>query len=166
MVPNHLNNSAHITIATLCGSVKPCRHLDTWVVFIVTEPPLTLHTPYFLICFWRSFAEPYNRIFASALILLSRLSHFVVDVFLSWSSSDISPSSLPLTLFFSSLVLLSASPLFPSSLSLRSSSLFFCCTDEAKEKMESAKIRCWNKTHKNMKWKLALRIATSPSDSG
>ena len=32
------------------------------------------------------------------------------------------------------------------------------------EKMESAKIRCWNKTHKKMKWKLALRIATSPSD--
>ena len=23
---------------------------------------------------------------------------------------------------------------------------------------------CWNKTHKNMKWKLALGIATSPSD--
>ena len=36
-------------------------------------------------------------------------------------------------------------------------------TEEAKEKMESAKIRCWNKTQK-MKWKLALRIATSPSD--
>ena len=34
-------------------------------------------------------------------------------------------------------------------------------TDEA---MESTKIRCWNKTHKKMKWKLALRIATSPSD--
>ena len=27
--------------------------------------------------------------------------------------------------------------------------------------MENAKIRCWNKTHK-MKWRLALRIATSP----
>ena len=37
-------------------------------------------------------------------------------------------------------------------------------TDEAKEKMESAKIRCWNKTHKKTKWKLALRIATSPSE--
>ena len=37
-------------------------------------------------------------------------------------------------------------------------------TKDAKEKMESAKIRCWNKTHKKMKWKLALRIATSPSD--
>ena len=34
-------------------------------------------------------------------------------------------------------------------------------TEEAIEKMESAKIRCWNKTHKKMKWKLALRIATS-----
>ena len=32
------------------------------------------------------------------------------------------------------------------------------------EKMESAKIRCWNRTHKKMKWKLALRIATSPSE--
>ena len=37
-------------------------------------------------------------------------------------------------------------------------------TEEAMEKMESAKIRCWNKIHKKMKWKLALRIATSPSD--
>ena len=37
-------------------------------------------------------------------------------------------------------------------------------TEEAIEKMESAKIRCWNKTHQKMKWKLALRIATSPSD--
>ena len=35
---------------------------------------------------------------------------------------------------------------------------------EAMEKMESAKIRCWNKTHKKMKWNLAMRIATSPSD--
>ena len=32
------------------------------------------------------------------------------------------------------------------------------------EKMESAKIRCWNKTHQKIKWKLALKIATSPSD--
>ena len=32
------------------------------------------------------------------------------------------------------------------------------------EKMESAKIRCWNRTHKKMKWKLALRIATSPRE--
>ena len=37
-------------------------------------------------------------------------------------------------------------------------------TDEAMEKMESAKIRCWKETHKIMKWKLALRIATSPSE--
>ena len=37
-------------------------------------------------------------------------------------------------------------------------------TDEAMEKMENAKIRCWNKTHKRMKWRLALRIATSPSE--
>ena len=37
-------------------------------------------------------------------------------------------------------------------------------TEEAIEKMESAKIRCRNKTRKKMKWKLALRIATSPSE--
>ena len=30
--------------------------------------------------------------------------------------------------------------------------------------MERAKIRCWNRTHKKMKWKMALRIATSPSE--
>ena len=30
------------------------------------------------------------------------------------------------------------------------------------EQMEHARIRCWNKTHRKMKWKLALRIATSP----
>ena len=36
-------------------------------------------------------------------------------------------------------------------------------TEEATEEVESAKIRCWNKTQK-MKWKLALRIASSPSD--
>ena len=35
----------------------------------------------------------------------------------------------------------------------------------AHENMEEhAKIRCWNKTHSKMKWKLALRIATSPSE--
>ena len=38
------------------------------------------------------------------------------------------------------------------------------CTDEAMEKMENAKIRCWIKTHKRMNWRLALRIATSPSE--
>ena len=37
-------------------------------------------------------------------------------------------------------------------------------TDEATEKMSHAKIRCWNNTHKRMKWRLALRIATSPSE--
>ena len=37
-------------------------------------------------------------------------------------------------------------------------------TDEAIEKMENAKIRCWNKTHKRMKWRLALRIASLPSE--
>ena len=35
-------------------------------------------------------------------------------------------------------------------------------TADALDKMEHAKIRCWNRTHK--KWKLALRIATSPSE--
>ena len=35
-------------------------------------------------------------------------------------------------------------------------------TVDAVDKMERAKIRCWNRTHK--KWKLALRIATSPSE--
>ena len=37
-------------------------------------------------------------------------------------------------------------------------------TNEAIEKMGKEKIRCWNKTHKKMKWTLALRIATSPSE--
>ena len=37
-------------------------------------------------------------------------------------------------------------------------------TADALDKMEHAKIRCWNRTHKKMKWKLALRIATSPSE--
>ena len=37
-------------------------------------------------------------------------------------------------------------------------------TQEAMEKMESAKIRCWNKIHIRMKWKVALSIATSSSD--
>ena len=31
-------------------------------------------------------------------------------------------------------------------------------TDEAMEKMENKKIRCRNKTHKRMEWRLALRI--------
>ena len=37
-------------------------------------------------------------------------------------------------------------------------------TDEAIEKMENAKIRCWIKTHKRMKWRLPLRIASLPSE--
>ena len=37
-------------------------------------------------------------------------------------------------------------------------------TADALDKMEHAKIRCWNKTHRKMKWKLALRIATSPCE--
>ena len=37
-------------------------------------------------------------------------------------------------------------------------------TDDAIEKMDNAKIRCWNKTHKQMIWRLALRIAASPSE--
>ena len=37
-------------------------------------------------------------------------------------------------------------------------------TNEAIEKMGNEKIRCWNKTHKKTKWRLALRIATSPSE--
>ena len=37
-------------------------------------------------------------------------------------------------------------------------------TADAIDKMEHAKIRCWNKTHRKVKWKLALRIATSPSE--
>ena len=39
-------------------------------------------------------------------------------------------------------------------------------TADALDKMEHTKIRCWNRTHKKMKWKLALRIATSPSERG
>ena len=37
-------------------------------------------------------------------------------------------------------------------------------TADAIDRMDHAKIRCWNKTHKKMKWKLASRIATSPSE--
>ena len=32
------------------------------------------------------------------------------------------------------------------------------------EKMKNSKIRCWNKTDRRMKWRLALRIATTPSE--
>ena len=37
-------------------------------------------------------------------------------------------------------------------------------TDEANEKMKNAKSRCWIKTHKRVKWRLALRIASLPSE--
>ena len=37
-------------------------------------------------------------------------------------------------------------------------------TADAIDKMEHAKIRCWNRTHRKMKWKLASRIRTSPSE--
>ena len=37
-------------------------------------------------------------------------------------------------------------------------------TADATDKTEHAMIRCWIKTHRKMKWKLALRIATSPSE--
>ena len=37
-------------------------------------------------------------------------------------------------------------------------------TGEAMGKMENAKIRCWIKTRKRMKWRLALRIASPPSE--
>ena len=37
-------------------------------------------------------------------------------------------------------------------------------TNEALEKMGSEKMRCWNKTQKQMKWRLAMRTATSPSE--
>ena len=32
------------------------------------------------------------------------------------------------------------------------------------EKMKNANIRCWIKTHKRMKWRLALRIASLPGE--
>ena len=37
-------------------------------------------------------------------------------------------------------------------------------TDEAIVKMKKAKVRCWIKTHKRMKWRLASRIACPPSE--
>ena len=37
-------------------------------------------------------------------------------------------------------------------------------TNEAIEKMNNAKIRCWMQTHKRMKWRLALRIASLSSE--
>ena len=32
------------------------------------------------------------------------------------------------------------------------------------EKMENEKIRCWKMTQRKMKWRLAMRIATSPNE--
>ena len=37
-------------------------------------------------------------------------------------------------------------------------------TNEVIEKMGNEKIRCWNKTHKKMKWRQTMRIAASPSE--
>ena len=37
-------------------------------------------------------------------------------------------------------------------------------TNEATEKMEYEKIRCWKMTQRKMKWRLAMRIATSPNE--
>ena len=36
-------------------------------------------------------------------------------------------------------------------------------TIEAMEKMKNEKIRCWKMTRRKMKWRLAMRIATSPN---
>ena len=35
-------------------------------------------------------------------------------------------------------------------------------TDEAIEQMKNTKIQCWMKTHRRMKWRLAMRIASLP----
>ena len=37
-------------------------------------------------------------------------------------------------------------------------------TNEAAEKMENEKIRCWKRTQRTMKWRLAMRIATSTNE--
>ena len=37
-------------------------------------------------------------------------------------------------------------------------------TNEAMEKMENEKIRCWKMTQRKMKWRLAMRIATSQKE--
>ena len=33
-------------------------------------------------------------------------------------------------------------------------------TDEAMERMKTAILQCWSKTHRRMKWRLAMRIAS------
>ena len=37
-------------------------------------------------------------------------------------------------------------------------------TEEATERMKTAKIQCWIKTHRRMKWRLAMRIASLPDE--
>ena len=37
-------------------------------------------------------------------------------------------------------------------------------TDEAMERMKTAKIECWIKTYRRMKWRLAMRIACFPEE--
>ena len=37
-------------------------------------------------------------------------------------------------------------------------------TDEAMERMKTAKIQCWINTHRRMKWRLAMRIASLPEE--
>ena len=37
-------------------------------------------------------------------------------------------------------------------------------TDEAMERMKTAKIKCWIKTHRRMKWRIAMRIASLPEE--
>ena len=37
-------------------------------------------------------------------------------------------------------------------------------TEEAMQRMETAKIQCWIKKHRRMKWRLATRIASLPEE--
>ena len=37
-------------------------------------------------------------------------------------------------------------------------------TDEAMERMKTAKIQCWIKTHRRMKWRIAMRKASLPEE--
>ena len=39
-------------------------------------------------------------------------------------------------------------------------------TDEAMERMETAKIQCWMKAHSRMKWRQAMRTASLPEERG
>ena len=38
-------------------------------------------------------------------------------------------------------------------------------TDEARERMKTAEIQCWIKTHRRTKWILVMRIASLPEGS-